>query len=199
MLLKLKADELKVVDDKDRPVKPQMSNESDEIVVRPDNPVAEINLNLEAPERSAARIKSLKVKAELTIPAGVKVFRFPSLAQENVTVKQADVSRDPPGHGDRRADLEGPCRAGLPGRRPRFRELPAGIIQQPDLAPARDGSRFEQNGGFNSTGGGGGKLGFEYLFVDAPGKPADYQLVYETPSKVITIPLEFEFKDIPLP
>ena len=45
----------------------------------------------------------------------------------------------------------------------------------------------------------GGKLGFEYLFVDAPGKPADYQLVYETPSKVITIPLEFEFKDVNLP
>jgi hypothetical protein len=35
--------------------------------------------------------------------------------------------------------------------------------------------------------------------VDAPGKPAEYRLVYETPSKVITIPLEFEFKDVPLP
>jgi len=28
---------------------------------------------------------------------------------------------------------------------------------------------------------------------------ADYQLVYETPSKVVTIPLEFEFKNVPLP
>ena len=53
--------------------------------------------------------------------------------------------------------------------------------------------------GFSNTGSDGGKLGFEYLFVDAPGKPSDYQLVYETPSRVITIPLEFEFKDIPLP
>ncbi|MGD0040476.1 MAG: outer membrane beta-barrel protein, partial [Isosphaeraceae bacterium] len=42
-------------------------------------------------------------------------------------------------------------------------------------------------------------LKLEYLFVDAPGKPADYQLVYETPSKVVTIPLEFEFKNVPLP
>ena len=62
-----------------------------------------------------------------------------------------------------------------------------------------DGSRFEHNGGFSNTSNDGGKLGFEYLFVDAPGKPADYQLVYETPSKVLTIPLEFEFKDVPLP
>ena len=30
-------------------------------------------------------------------------------------------------------------------------------------------------------------------------KPADYQFVYETPSKVLSIPLEFEFKDVPLP
>ena len=30
-------------------------------------------------------------------------------------------------------------------------------------------------------------------------KPADFGLVYETPSKVLTIPLEFEFKDVPLP
>ena len=62
-----------------------------------------------------------------------------------------------------------------------------------------DGSRFEHNGGFSNTASDQGKLGFEYLFVDAPGKPADYQLVYQTPSKVLTIPLEFEFKDVPLP
>ncbi len=45
----------------------------------------------------------------------------------------------------------------------------------------------------------GGKVGYEYLFVDAPGKPEDWQLIYETPSKVLVIPLEFEFKDVPLP
>ena len=39
-----------------------------------------------------------------------------------------------------------------------------------------------------------------YLFVDAPGKMGQLLgLVYETPSKVLTIPLEFEFKNIPLP
>ncbi len=37
------------------------------------------------------------------------------------------------------------------------------------------------------------------MFVDAPGKPADHCLIYETPSKVVPIPLEFEFKDVALP
>ena len=71
---------------------PQVNAESDEVVVRPENPSAEINLNLAAPERDAKKLASLKVKAEMTIPAGMKTFKFPSLAQKNVTSKQGDVS-----------------------------------------------------------------------------------------------------------
>ena len=82
---------------------------------------------------------------------------------------------------------------------PAFESYRQGLFNNRIWLQKADGSRFEHNGGFSNTSSDGGKLGFEYLFVDAPGKPADYQLVYETPSKVITIPLEFEFKDVPLP
>ena len=37
-----------------------------------------------APEREAKKLTSLKVKAEITIPAGIKTFKFPSLAEKNV-------------------------------------------------------------------------------------------------------------------
>src|SRR5262249_15768334 len=67
MLLKLKADELKVLDDRKKPIKPQVQMESDEVVIRPENPVAELNLTLEAPERAATKIASLRVQAEVTI------------------------------------------------------------------------------------------------------------------------------------
>jgi hypothetical protein len=199
MLLKLQAEELKVVDDRGKEVKPQMNMASDEIVVRPENPVAEINLNLQAPDRAASKIKSLRVKAELTIPAGIKVFRFPSLAQQNTTVKQGDVSVT---YQDTEIDEQTwkvHVELSYPGGGPAFESYQQGLFNNRIWLQRSDGSRFEQNGGFNNTGSDGGKLGFEYLFVDAPGKPADYQLVYETPSRVITIPLEFEFKDIPLP
>jgi hypothetical protein len=199
MLLKLTSDELKVIDDRGKEVKPQMDMASDEVVVRPDNPVAEINLNLQAPERAASRIKSLRVKAELTIPAGIKVFRFPSLAQQNTTVKQGDVTVI---YQDTEVDEQTwkvHVELSYPGGGPAFESYQQGLFNNRVWLQRSDGSRFEQNGGFNNTGSDGGKLGFEYLFVDAPGKPADYQLVYETPSRVITIPLEFEFKDIPLP
>jgi hypothetical protein len=199
MLLKLKADELKITDNQGKEVKAQVEMESDEVVVRPENPVAEINLNLQAPERAAKELKSLRVKAELTIPAGIKVFRFPSLAQENVTQKQGDVTVTLQGMEIDEQVWKVNVELAYPGEGPAFESYRQGLFNNRIWLQRADGSKFEQNGGFNNTSADGGKLGFEYLFVDAPGKPSDYQLVYETPSKVVTIPLEFEFKDVPLP
>jgi hypothetical protein len=199
MLLKLQSDKLKIVDDRKKEVQPQVNNESDEVVVRPENPSAEINLNLAAPDREAKKLSSLVVNAEVTIPAGLKTFKFPSLAQKNVTAKQGDVTLT---LEDTEVD-EQVWKVNVtlvyPGEGPAFESYRQGLFNNRIWLQRADGSRFEHNGGFSNTATDGGKLGFEYLFVDAPGKPADYQLIYETPSKVITIPLKFEFKDIPLP
>ena len=199
MLLALKSDGLAVKDDKDREVKPQAMMESNEVVLRPENPAVEMNLNLEAPDRSAVRLSSFRVKADVTLPAGIKTFRFPSLAQENVTLKQGDVSATL-----RNVEIDEQVwkvnvELVYPGNGPAFESYRQGLFNNRIWLQKADGSRFEHNGGFSNTSSDGGKLGFEYLFVDAPGKPADYQLVYETPSKVVTIPLEFEFKNVPLP
>jgi hypothetical protein len=199
MLMKLKADEMKIVDDRKKEVKPQVAEQSDEVVLRPENPSAELNINLEAPERDAKKIGSLVVKAEVTIPAGIRTFKFPSLAQKDVTVKQGDVSLTLEDTEIDEQVWKVNVTLVYPGEGPAFESYRQGLFNNRVWLQRADGSRFEHNGGFNNTGSDGGKLGFEYLFVDAPGKPADYQLFYETPSKVITIPLEFEFKDVILP
>jgi hypothetical protein len=199
MLLKLKSDELKVFDDKKREVKPQVAEETDQVILRPENPAAEVHLNMEAPDRSAQKIALLKVKAEMTIPAGIKVFKFPNLAQEGVTTKKGDVSVTLQDTEIDEQTWKVHVVMNYPGEGPAFESYQQGLFNNRLWLQRADGSRFEHNGGMNNTGSDGGKLAFEYLFVDAPGKPSDYSLVYETPSKVITIPLEFEFKDIPLP
>ena len=199
MLMKLKADEMKVMDDRKKEVKPQVAEQSDEVVLRPENPSAELNLNLDAPERDAKKIASLVVKAEVTIPAGIRTFKFPSLAQKDVTVKQGDVSLTLEDTEIDEQVWKVNVTLVYPGEGPAFESYRQGLFNNRVWLQRADGSRFEHNGGFNNTGSDGGKLGFEYLFVDAPGKPADYQLFYETPSKVITIPLQFEFKDVILP
>jgi hypothetical protein len=199
MLLKLKVEELAVVDDRGKPVAPQVMNESTDIALRPENPAAELNINLTAPDRAAQKLASVKVKAEVTVPAGLRTFRFPSLAETNVVRSQGDV----------RVTLESAevdehvwkvnVEVAYPGGGPAFESYRQGLFNNRLWLQKADGSRFEHNGGFSNTASDGGKLGFEYLFVDAPGKLADYQFVYETPSQVLTIPLEFEFKDVPLP
>ncbi|MGO8900248.1 MAG: hypothetical protein ACLQU5_18130 [Isosphaeraceae bacterium] len=199
MLLTLKSDGLAVKDDKDREVKPQAMMESNEIVLRPQNPAVEMNLNLEAPDRSAVKLSSFRIKADVTLPAGIKTFRFPSLAQENVTQKQGDVSATLQNVEIDEQVWKVNVELVYPGNGPAFESYRQGLFNNRIWLQKADGSRFEHNGGFSNTSSDGGKLGFEYLFVDAPGKPADYQLVYETPSKVVTIPLEFEFKNVPLP
>ena len=199
MLLTLKSDGLAVKDDKDREVKPQAMMESNEVVLRPENPAVEMNLNLEAPDRSAVRLSSFRVKADVTLPAGIKTFRFPSLAQQNVTQKQGDVSATLQNVEIDEQVWKVNVELVYPGNGPAFESYRQGLFNNRIWLQKADGSRFEHNGGFSNTSSDGGKLGFEYLFVDAPGKPADYQLVYETPSRVVTIPLEFEFKNVPLP
>jgi hypothetical protein len=199
MLLTLKAEGLSMKDDRGREVKPQTMRESNELALHPENPAAELNINLEAPDRSAAKLKSFRVKTEVMLPAGVKTFRFPSLAEENVTSTQGDVKltllRTEIDEQVWKVNLELVYQAGGPA----LESFHQGLINNRLWLQKTDGSKFEHNGGFSNTGSEGGKLGFEYLFTDAPGKPADYQLVYEAPSKVVTIPLEFEFNDVPLP
>jgi hypothetical protein len=169
-------------------------------VLRPENPAAELNLNMAAPNRlnGVKFIKSLKVKADVTLPAGLKTFKFASLSKPTeikkgditVTLDSTEVEEDV---WKVRVDLL------YPGEGPAFESYRQGLFNNRIWLQKKDGSRFEHNGGFSNYGSDGGKLGFEYLFVDVPGKTSDYGFVYETPSKVLTIPLEFEFRDVPLP
>lgn len=199
MLLKLKMDEIEVLDDQGKKVAPRVMEESEDVVLRPENPAAEVNLNMESPERSAKKLASLKVKGEVTVPAGLKTFTFADLSKGN-NVQSA---------GDIKVTLESTeideqvwkvnVEIAYPQGGEAFESYRQGLFNNRIWLRKADGSRFEHNGGFSNTSSAEGVLGFEYLFVDAPGKPSDYALVYETPSKILTIPLEFEFKDVPLP
>ncbi len=197
MLLALQADELKIKDDQGKEVAPQVMMESTDTVLRPDNPAAEVNINLAAPERAAKALASVKVKANVTVPAALRTFRFPSLADKNITKRQGDISITLESTEIDEQVWKVNVLLDYPGEA--FESYRQGLFNNRLWLQKADGSRFEHNGGFSNTSSDQGKLGFEYLFVDAPGKPADYQFVYETPSKVLTIPLEFEFKDVPLP
>jgi hypothetical protein len=200
MLMGLKAENIAIIDDHDDEVPPSVTDESGNVVLRPENPIAELNLNMTAPDRmnGVKTLKSIKVKAEITLPAGLKTFKFANL-KKPAEIQKGDISvallatEAEEDVWKVRVDLV------YPGEGPAFESYRQGLFNNRIWLQKADGSRFELNGGFSNYGSGGGKLGFEYLFVDVPGKMADYGFVYETPSKVLTIPLEFEFRDVPLP
>ena len=197
MLLALKADELKIIDDRDKEIEPQVDQESTDVVLRPENPIADVNLRLKAPERAA---KAIKIKANVTVPAGLKTFRFKSIdVKSPVKTKQDEVEITLEGTEVDEQVWKVNVVLGYPEGGAAFESYRQGLFNNRLWLQKADGSKFEHNGGFSNTSSGEGKLGFEYIFVDAPGSPADYGLVYETPSKVLTIPLEFELKDVNLP
>lgn len=202
MLLALKSEDVTIVDDRGIPVQPSVMEESSSVVLRPENPAAEVNLNMDAPDRQAQRLATLKVKAEVTLPAGVRAFRFADMTKTG-TQTQGDV-----GVSLDSAEVEEhvwKLRVTLnyPGEGPAFESYRQGLFNNRLWLQTRDGSRLEHTGphggGFSNLGSEGGRLTFEYLFVDVPGKMSDYGFVYETPSRVETIPVEFEFTDVPLP
>ena len=199
MLLATKAEDLKIVDDRGEAVAPSVAKESLSVVLRPDNPIAEMNVNLAAPGRKAEKLASFKVKADVTVPAALRTFTFANLAAKGAKVKQGDITVTLESVEVDEQVWKVNVEVDYPGEGPAFESYQQGLFNNRLWLRRKDGSRFEHNGGMNQDAGGGGKLAFEYLFVDAPGKPADYQFLYETPSKVVTIPLEFEYTNVPLP
>ncbi len=199
MLLSLKAGTLEIRDDQGRAVRPRVAAEATEVVLRPETPSVEIAANLEAPERSASKLALVKARADVTMPADLKTFRFPSLAAANVERREGEVgatlvTTEVDGHVWRVVvDLN------YPAGGPAFESFRQGLFNNQLWLQAADGSRVKLNGGFSTTGQGDGRLRFEYLFIDVPGKPGDYELVYEAPSRLVVLPLEFEFHDAPLP
>lgn len=199
MLMAVKGGGLEAVDDQGRAVPPQVGDESTEVVLRPETPFVELRLILAAPDRSARKLSSLKLKAEAAIPADLKTFRFASLAGENlartidgvrVVFRRASVEE-----GAWKIQIE----VDYPGGGPAFESYRQGLFNNRIWLQKADGSRIEHNGGFSNTRADGGRYEFEYVFVDVPGDPADYQLGYEAPGKVVMIPFEVRFHDVDLP
>ncbi len=199
MLLALKAEGLTIEDDQGRKVAPEVEGESLSTVLRPENPAASINLAMEAPKRDARSLKELTVRGEVTLPAGVKRFRFATLEKDDQSQKQGDVT----------VTLESTevddnvwmvnLRLEMPAGGGALESYQQGLFNNRIWLQKSDGTRFEHNGGYSTTASGAGMIGFEYLFVDAPGKIGDWQLYYETPSRVAVVPVEFTFKELALP
>lgn len=198
MLMSLDVSNIEIIDDRGEKVEPSVADESGTVVLRPETPFAELNLNMNSPAREAQTLKLVKLKATITVPAANEVFRL-DLDKPNASQDRGDLKL-----AIGRVDVDGfvwkvDVRLTYGGQSEAFETYRQGLFNNRIWLQRPDGSRFDQNGGYNQIGASTNSMAFQYLFVDAPGEPSDYQLVYETPGSVVEIPLEIEFEDVPLP
>lgn len=202
LAMKLDTGKIKARDDKNRPIEATVSGESMELAIRPENPIVDLNLNLSAPPRDAAKIASFEIETELTLPTTTYRLAVPDITATEAkaeagksSLKILSFEADPP-VWKVRAELSSPRPAGAAN---------VDSYQQSGLAPVvaltkADSARIPLNGGFSvGPGSAPGKLVYELLFVDITGRPQDHGLVVEIPGELKTIPVRWTFRDIPLP
>jgi len=61
-----------------------------------------------------------------------------------------------------------------------------------------DGKRINQNSGFDISLELDGAIEVEYCFDGLTNDPGDYRFVYEAPTLLINVPIEFELNDVPI-
>lgn len=198
MLLSIKADGVEAIDDRGRAVPPQVAMESGDVALRSENPSVEANVTLAAPDRSARMLSRLRIRAEATVPADARTFEFPALDRE-ATLRQGGVSATlRPVEVDQQV-WKVTIELAYPDGGPALESFRQGLLENRVRLRRADGSTIEPRGGSVNVGTDGGRVGFEHLFIDAPGKPGDYRLVCEAPGAIVAVPIDATFRDVPLP
>jgi hypothetical protein len=163
----------------------------------------EVDVRLPAPPRAATKLTLLQGKLGVVTPNKMLLFRFDKLAkgekqtQDGVTITLRDVTVEE----DRwtvRVALDYP-----PGG-PDFESFQSWLVyNQIHLEKKGGGQSFPNNGGFSTVSQESHRAVLEYHFVEDGrrklGKPADWEVVYRTPGKIVQVAVPFAFKDVLLP
>jgi hypothetical protein len=87
---------------------------------------------------------------------------------------------------------------------PDFESFESWLVNNQIFLEKKNGKgRFAANGGYDIDEQGGHKAILNYRFIDdnnlTLGKPEDWKLIYRTPGTIVKFPIQFEFKDLPVP
>lgn len=214
LFLESQPDATVAVDDQGNPLRNQDTQSGRFAVNRP--AAVETQLRLEAPRRAAPKLASLKGVFGVVTPSKNLTFTFdrleppggakgkgaaeargPSQTVEGVTAEVRVVNRE----SDRWSIgivLE------YPAETADFESFESWLVNNEIyLERKADQKHFPATGGYEIDQAGNRKAAVVYHFVEENdltlGKPEEWRLVYRTPGPITKVPVEFEFKDVPLP
>lgn len=156
-----------------------------------------LQLRLDVPPREATAIAEIAGELTVCLPAHVETVRFDASKEGEVTTPSLRVKlgavTDEEGIWTYPVEVEY-----LISKVVVDSYLEASLKIEIHLEDKKS-NRVEQNGGMNVQSSDDGNYRAEFLFVDIPGKPADYHAVLEIPSGITRVPISFSLKDLPLP
>ena len=202
-----KADELEALDDQDRKIAPETTDRPAAADEEPGTMMAPVDgkmirtdlaLRFEPLEAGAEKFKLLKGKMSVLVPTDFQTFEFSGLAQaKNAKKKSGSVTVTLEQFKELEEGLWGAdLLLEFDAKGEAFESYETWFYDNEIFLQKADGTRFAQNGGTTLTQTDEGHVGIQYRFVDAPGKIADYKLVYKSPSTIVRDSVVYEFKDL---
>lgn len=184
-------------DDADKPIEPGNRELSTEIPPQGKSCRAEIALAFQAPPRSAKSVKSLSGTLEVLVPAELHPFRFTKLDEGKQEQKAAAVTVSiaaPRANNDLvqialTLKYDNPANAMESHR--------AWFYKNPCYLEASDGTKTPP-GTIELTRQSNDELTLNLLFAP-DGDWTKQTLVYQTPADIVVQPIEYRFKELPLP
>lgn len=201
LLVEIDTASCKVVDDRDRQLT-FLGPKTFPVAINGKTLHFPLSLRLASPQRDALRLATFAGEMSLWLPAHVETFVFKELAKG----KTSDQTRGGIRLGVRQVEDDGQGAwavliAFQVLSEPQTVEshMQAGLDPQIHLRKIADGTRFENNGGFNTIQQDASGAEIEFYFRDAPGQMEDFQLVVQTPVGAVAVPVQFAFSNLELP
>jgi hypothetical protein len=169
-----------------------------ERAIDPTGTATEFQLPLAAPPRTAKTIASLRGKIRALLPGKIEAFEFTDLKnakkveqhRAGVTVVLDEVRQD----GDA---WEVRVRVRFENAANALESFRSWIFSNEAYIVGAD-NQHTANAGFETTRQTKDEVGIAYKF-DLPNGPGGLTFVYKTPAMLTLVPLEYEFKNLPLP
>jgi hypothetical protein len=164
---------------------------------------SQLQVRLEAPKRTALNLGQLKGSLNVLGPAKMVQFTFdklaekpaPSQVQDGVKLTLLEFDEGEKGEELWKVTLKVEYAEGGP----EFESFEQWLINNEAYLEKKDGKKRIKTGN-SETEPGARQAILRYFFSDEGiGKPENWKLVYRTPGQILKVPVNFEFKELPLP
>lgn len=190
--------DLKLTDEHGGPIAAAADEGQLEALITPGAMLTELTLPLAPQPRTSGRIASLRGKFEALLPGGVETFTFDGLAKARKVEQRRGGVRVTLDEVRRNNELwEVRMRVAFDETSGALESHRTWVFDNEAYLLGRDKQPLA-NDGFQTTLQTEDEVGVAYLF-DAPDGLDGLSFVYKTPIVVLSVPIEYELRDLPLP